>query len=248
MGRDEKVTKATGSELPQARTAANRETPGSVQAMFASIAGRYDLANHLLSGGMDFFWRRRASRLVKSWAPARILDLATGSGDLALTLSMGCPDADVVAADFCLPMLAQASRKGLGNLVAADGMALPFLDQSFDAVTIGFGLRNMASWRGALGEAFRVLRPGGHVVVLDFAMPQGNPWRWVYRQYLHRVLPRIAACVTGQKSAYDYLGESIEKFPAGPQMKALLGDVGFVEADWDPLSGGIVGLYSGMRA
>src|SRR5258707_1182878 len=137
------------------------QTPESqasfVRALFSSIARRYDLANHLLSGGLDFFWRRRAARLVQAWKPGRILDLATGSGDLALTLRAACPPAVIVGADFCHPMLRVAQAKGLADLVTADGLALPFDDDVFDVVTVAFGLRNMASWPRALAEMRRVL-------------------------------------------------------------------------------------------
>ena len=196
---------------------------------------------------MDFFWRQRAGRMVRGWASARILDLATGSGDLALTLGRYCPEATVIGADFCIPMLREAQRKGVKNLVAADGMALPFAPETFDAVTIAFGLRNMASYPGALREMRRVMRPAGHVLILDFSVPP-PPFRWIYRPYLHRVLPGIAALLTGQRGAYEYLGESIEKFPAGAAMCAMLGEAGFTETRAQPLTGGIVTLYTGTAA
>lgn len=218
----------------------------SVRKMFAAIAGRYDLANHLLSGGLDFLWRRRAAAIVRRWQPRRILDLATGSGDLALTLRAACPESLVIGADFCPPMLRVAQEKGVAHLVAADGLQLPFAEGSFDVLTVAFGLRNMASWSGALAEMRRVLRPGGHLLVLDFSVP-APPLRWIYRPYLHHVLPRIAAGLTGQKAAYDYLGESIEEFPHGAELCALMTGVGFEEATCEPLSGGIVSLYTAAR-
>ena len=214
-----------------------------VRTMFSAIARRYDFANHLLSGGLDFFWRRRAARLVRTWKPSRILDLATGSGDLALTIRAACPDAVIVGADFCHPMLRVAQKKGLALLVVADGLRLPFADASFDVLTIAFGLRNMESWSAGLREMRRVLRSGGHLLVLDFSIPP-PPLRWIYRPYLHHAMPRIASFVTGQKSAYAYLGESIEQFPHGESMRALLREAGFAEATCEPLSGGIVSLYT----
>ena len=217
-----------------------------VRAIFSAIAGRYDLANHLLSGGMDFFWRARAARLVKAWNARDILDLATGSGDLALTIRAECPSAFLVGADFCEPMLREAQRKGLANLVVADGLRLPFADATFDALTIAFGLRNMESWPSALAEMARVLRPGGRVLILDFSLPP-PPLRWLYRPYLHHVLPRLAAFVTGQKAAYEYLGDSIEQFPSGPAMCALIAAAGFSAAECEPLAGGIVSLYTARR-
>ena len=219
------------------------QEPRFVQTLFGAIARRYDLANHLLSGGLDFFWRRRAAQIVKSWNPGNILDLATGSGDVALTLRRHCPQAHIVGADFCVPMLREAVRKGSGPVLAADGLALPFAPASFDAVTVAFGLRNMASWPGALGEMHRVLRPGGHVLILDFSVPP-PPLRALYRFYLHRLLPRFAGWLTGERGAYEYLGESIERFPSGQTMCALLESAGFVEPLALPLSGGIVSLYT----
>jgi demethylmenaquinone methyltransferase/2-methoxy-6-polyprenyl-1,4-benzoquinol methylase len=217
-----------------------------VQCLFGGIARRYDLANHLLSGGLDFLWRRRAARIVQKWAPPRVLDLATGSGDLALALAKRMPDAEIVGADFCLPMLQEAQRKGVKHLVQADALNLPFASESFDAITIAFGLRNMESWERALREMARVLRPGGHVLVLDFSVPR-PPLRGLYRFYLHRVLPRVAGVVTGDKSAYEYLGASIEEFPQGEKMCALIESAGFRSAKCEPLTGGIVSLYTAER-
>ena len=214
--------------------------------MFSAIAPRYDLANHLLSGGLDFFWRKRAARHIKDWKSARILDLATGSGDLALTVRATCPDAFLVGADFCPPMLRVAQRKGLTHLIAADALRLPFAEASFDTLTIAFGLRNMESWPAGLAEMHRVLQPGGHLLILDFSIPP-PPLRWIYRPYLHHVLPRVASLLTGEKSAYDYLGDSIEHFPQGEAMCALLRQAGFSNAKCDPLSAGIVSLYTASR-
>lgn len=217
-----------------------------MQRLFGGIARRYDLANHLLSGGLDFLWRRRAARIVSAWAPERILDLATGSGDLALALRKKVPQADLIGADFCLPMLQEAKRKGLPQLVQADALALPFADATFDVLTIAFGLRNMEQWDRALSEMARVLRPGGHVLVLDFSVPR-PPLRTLYRFYLHRILPRVAGVVTGDRSAYEYLGASIEEFPQGDKMCALIERNGFRSAKAEPLTGGIVSLYTAER-
>ena len=222
------------------------QEPTFVRNLFSSIATRYDLANHLLSGGLDFFWRRRAARIVRGWKPSRILDLATGSGDVALTLKKQIPAATIIGADFCHPMLLQAQAKGVENLVTADGMQLPFDEGAFDALTIAFGLRNMASWPGALREMARVLKPGGHLLILDFSIPRA-PLRGPYRFYLHRILPRIASMLTHEKTAYDYLGDSIEKFPHGAEMTRLIEENGFVNATCEPLNCGIVSLYTARR-
>lgn len=213
-----------------------------VQGMFAAIARRYDLANHLLSGGLDFLWRRHAARIVRGWKPGRLLDLATGSGDLALALKAACPGTGIVGADFCHPMLLEAQRKGFTPLVVADGLRLPFADGAFDAVTIAFGLRNMESWADGLAEMHRVLAPGGHLLILDFSLPP-PPLRYLYRPYLRHVLPRIAALLTGERAAYDYLGDSIEKFPHGDAMCGLIESAGFSDAHCSPLTGGIVSFY-----
>ncbi len=190
--------------------------------MFGRVAGRYDLVNTVLSGGLDYFWRRRAAEIVRGWRPGRLLDLATGSGVLAASLARACPAATVVGADFSLPMLRRAqARERVARLAVADAMRLPFSDGAFDAVTVAFGLRNMPSYSGALEEMRRVLRPGGRVLILDFSVP-GGWWRGVYRFYLHRCLPRVAGFVCGERAAYKYLGESIERFPRGETMRALL--------------------------
>lgn len=218
------------------------QDPRFVQKAFAAIAPRYVLANHVLSGGIDVLWRRRVAAEARARQPQRVLDLATGSGDLASAVAAACPGALVVAADFCAPMMEHAQRRGLPHLVVADGMALPFADRVFDAVTVGFGLRNMADYGGAVREMARVLRPGGCLLVLDFSRPA--PWlRGLYRVYLHRVLPAVAGLLTGERGAYEYLGGSIESFPSGPAMTALLDAHGFSGSRGIPLTGGIASLY-----
>ena len=180
-------------------------------------------------------------------APGQVLDLATGSGDLARALAAACPAARIVGADFCLPMLDVAQGKAVPRLVQADGLHLPFRDQSFDALTVAFGLRNMASWDGALREMGRVLRPGGLLLVMDFALPTSRVLRPLYRTYLHRVLPRLAAAITGNAAAYEYLGESIEAFPRGGAMRTLIESCGFREARMRPLCFGVAAIYTALR-
>jgi demethylmenaquinone methyltransferase/2-methoxy-6-polyprenyl-1,4-benzoquinol methylase len=222
------------------------QDPAKVRGIFAAIAGRYDLANHLLSGGLDFLWRARAVRIVGKWQPRSVLDLATGSGDLALAMQKAMPQSRIVGADFCLPMLREAARKGLHPLIVADGTRLPFADGSFDAVTVAFGLRNMESWPVALREMARVLAPGGHLLVLDFSMPR-PPLAALYRFYLHKILPLVAALVTGNRAGYEYLGESIETFPSGEAMCSLIRGNGFASADARPLAAGIVSIYTARK-
>lgn len=225
-----------------------QQNPGFVRRTFAAIAQRYDLANHLLSGGFDFLWRARAARIVAAAEPKRILDLATGSGDLARALREASPNAMVVGADFCLPMLEVARQKNVPSLVQADGLKLPFRDQTFDALTVAFGLRNMASWETALREMRRMLRPDGLLLVMDFSLPPFPPLRALYRAYLHNVLPHFAAAVTGNKEAYEYLGESIESFPRDGQMRALIESCGYSNARQIRLCLGIASIYTARRA
>ena len=222
------------------------QNPAKVRGIFSAIATRYDLANHLLSGGLDFLWRARAVRMVQAWQPRSILDLATGSGDLALALQKKLPQARIVGADFCLPMLHVAARKGLHPLVAADGTRLPFADHAFEAVTVAFGLRNMESWPGALREMSRVLAPGGHLLILDFSLPR-PPLDSLYRLYLHRVLPLLAGLVTRHRAGYEYLGQSIEAFPSGPAMLDLISRHGFSAPHAHPLAAGIVTIYTAQK-
>jgi demethylmenaquinone methyltransferase/2-methoxy-6-polyprenyl-1,4-benzoquinol methylase len=221
--------------------------PERVRRMFGAIAARYDLANHVLSCGFDFYWRKRVAEIVAAWRPNAIVDLATGTGDLALALQKRIPNAKVVGADFSEEMLAVAKRKGVSETVLANAMQLPFGDGSFDLVTISFGLRNLPDWSGALSEMRRVLRPGGHLLVLEFSLPRLSILRAIYRIYLHRITPIIGSILTNEKTAYDYLGDSIEEFPNGEAMLRLLEANGFASAKAEPLTGGIVTIYTAER-
>ncbi len=224
-----------------------QQNPGFVCRTFAAIAKRYDLANHLLSGGLDFLWRAKASGIVAEDDPVRILDLATGSGDLARALRKASPRAVVIGADFCIPMLEVARKKNLPLLVQADGLRLPFRTGIFDALTVAFGLRNMASWEGALREMARVLRAGGLLLVMDFSLPEIAPLREAYRLYLHKVLPRFAAAITGNKEAYEYLGSSIESFPRGAEMRELVERSGFSDFRARSLCFGVASIYTARK-
>jgi demethylmenaquinone methyltransferase/2-methoxy-6-polyprenyl-1,4-benzoquinol methylase len=215
--------------------------------MFGSIARRYDLANHLLSCGIDFYWRRRAAEIVAGWRQRRIADLATGTGDLALALQKKMPDAEIVGVDFLPEMLDLAQRKGVRQIVLADAMNLPFGDASFDCVTIGFGLRNLENWAAALVEMSRVLKTNGHLLVLEFSLPTTPVLRAIYRFYLHRCLPLFGSFLTGTKTAYDYLGDSIEEFPSGGAMCELMAENGFTHQTFEPLTGGIVTIYTAEK-
>lgn len=202
------------------------------------------LTNHVLSLGIDVFWRKHVAQLAAEVTPSLILDVATGSGDLAAAVQKRNPGARVIGADFCAPMLAEARKRGLRELIVADGLRLPFPDSTFDVLTIGYGLRNMANWGAGIREFSRVLRPGGRLIVLDFSLPSNRLLRVPYRFYLHRVLPGLAGTLTGNKEAYAYLGESIERFPSGENMQNLITANGFEDAMWEPQMGGISSVYS----
>ncbi len=218
--------------------------PAYVHAAFSSIAERYVTANHVLSMGTDVLWRQRALQMIAEWHPQNLLDIATGTGDLALTISRALPEIDVLGTDFCAPMLEVAKRRGLARVLEADAMHLPLADNSYDAATVAFGLRNMADYAAALSEFRRVLRPGGHLLVLDFSMPENPVLAAPYRLYLHHVLPRIAGCITGNSGAYDYLGESIEAFPRGEKFLTLLRRCGYKAPTQLPLFCGVATIYT----
>jgi len=215
--------------------------------MFGSIARRYDLANHVLSCGADFYWRNRAAQVVARWESKEVVDLATGTGDLALAIQHKIPKARIIGVDFLPEMLEVATRKGLHQTIVADAMKLPLADSSFDCVTIAFGLRNVKDWAAALREMARILRRGGHLLVLEFSLPHFPILRAVYRVYLHRFLPILGSLITRQKKAYAYLGESIEEFPSGEAMVQLVEANGFCNATAQLLSGGIATIYTAEK-
>ena len=215
--------------------------------MFGSIAARYDIANHLLSCGIDFSWRERAAKIVTDWHPHSVADLATGTGDLALALQKKLPDAEIAGVDFLPEMLELAKQKGLRQPVLADAMNLPFGDGSFDCVTIAFGLRNLENCAAALVEMSRVIKSNGHLLVLEFSLPTTPILQAVYRFYLHRCLPLVGSFLTGKKNAYDYLGDSIEEFPSGGAMCQLMAENGFTSPTFEPLTGGIVTIYTATK-
>ena len=217
-----------------------------VRDAFARIADRYVLTNHVLSCGADIWWRKVVTARIRKWKPARLLDVASGTGDLALEIQDQCPDCEVIASDFCAEMLAHAASRGIAKTIVADALNLPFPDRSFDVVTVAFGLRNMADYPAALREMHRVLKPGGRLLILDFSLPDGI-FRTPYRLYLHHVLPRLAGWVTGERDAYEYLGGSIEQFPSGSAMTSLMETCGFAETDATPLTFGVVSIYQGTR-
>ena len=220
--------------------------PVYVRNAFARIADRYVITNHVLSGGMDFWWRHVVAERIKELSPARLLDVASGTGDLALKIQKEIPNCEVVATDFCAEMLEHASRRGVRETLVADALALPFGDSEFDVVTVAFGLRNMGDYELALKEMRRVIKPGGSLFILDFSLPKGA-LRVPYRFYLHNVLPKMAGFLTKEKDAYEYLGGSIEQFPSGDSMIALLEATGLRHAKAKPMTFGVVSVYEAVR-
>jgi len=219
----------------------------TIRDMFGEVAPRYDLLNHLLSGSLDRLWRRQAVRELALPAGARVLDLCAGTGDQAVALRQR--GAVVVAADFCLPMLA-LSRAKFARLtrpqprpVCADALNLPWRDGSFDAATVSFGLRNVADLDRALAELARVLRPGGRLAVLEFALPRFPPLRALYLFYFRRLLPAVGRLVSRHSSAYAYLPSSVAEFPQRDDFTGRLTRAGFAPGSWRDLSGGILCLY-----
>ena len=231
-------------------------TPGEIAGMFDAIARRYDLLNHLLSAGRDRAWRARAVDALGLQGGERVLDLCTGTADLALALATprrgaGC----VVGIDFSAEMLrlgqVKTARCRPGRtvrLLRADAERIPLCAASVDGATIGFGIRNVRDRTGALAEVRRVLRPGGRLAILEFGEPGPAPVRVAYRWYFRYVLPLIGRFGSRHRSAYAYLPASVGAFPAPPAFCELLGQVGFTDVRVDPLTFGIVYLYSARAA
>ncbi len=221
-----------------------------VREMFARISPRYDLLNHLLSANIDRSWRRAVVRrlqpLLKTNAP--VLDVACGTGDLSIALFEKTA-AQIVGVDFCRPMLEIAARKAPQlHFVEGDALRLPFADSSFDAVTIGFGLRNLASVEDGLAELRRVLKSEGWLAVLEFSKPVVPGIRSLVSLYYQQLLPWIGGLLSGSRSAYEYLPDSIAQFPDQEKLVALMREVGFEAVAFENLTGGIAALHTGRRA
>ncbi len=227
------------------------KTEAAIRDMFGAVAPRYDLLNHLLSACLDVVWRRRAARALAAGEGNLVLDLCCSTGDQALALRRR--RARVVAADFCLPMLALARAKyrGVGGGsplgLAGDALALPLPSGRFDGVTVSFGLRNVADFDRALGEILRVLKPGGRLVALEFALPRSAFLRRLYLLYFHRLLPLLGRLLSPRGSAYRYLPASVAAFPQREAFLGRMAAAGFADLGWEDLSAGVAALYRGRR-
>ena len=225
-----------------------------VRGMFAEIAPRYDLVNRMLSGGIDVWWRHVTVSRAPPPASGAILDVCTGTGDLALAYrAKAAPGVRVVASDFCRPMLdrgiGKAERTGADvEWVEADALSLPFPSASFDLVTVAFGLRNIADTAGGLAEMARVCRPGGRLAILEFSLPRFAPVRAAYLWYFRNVLPLLGNAVARNASnAYTYLNQSVEEFPSGERLAGLVRAAGFDRVEMLPLTFGIATLTIATR-
>lgn len=217
-----------------------------VAAMFDGVAKRYDLFNTVLSLGQVHRWRRATVAAVAPRPGQRILDLAAGTGTSSAALAEH--GAFVVASDISLGMLQQGRLQQPDlDFVAGDALSLPFPDDTFDAVTISYGLRNVEDTRAALTEMLRVTRPGGRVVIAEFSTPTWSPFRHVYNNYLVAALPRIAK-LSSNPVAYGYLAESILSWPDQRGLADLLGEAGWTDVEWQDHAGGIVALHRGWKA
>jgi demethylmenaquinone methyltransferase/2-methoxy-6-polyprenyl-1,4-benzoquinol methylase len=226
-----------------------------VREMFGAIAPRYDRMNHLLSMQVDRYWRWRTVRKVRPRGPAPILDLCTGTGDLALAFHRYTRgQTPIVGADFCPEMLALAEKKkprgaeGSLTFLEADAQAIPFPENHFQAVAVAFGLRNVADTERALREMARVCRPSGRVAVLEFSMPTRQPFKAAYGWYFRRVLPRIGDWLArNEAKAYDYLPASVQEFPAGERLADMMLGAGLASVSIHPFTFGVATLYLGVK-
>lgn len=225
-----------------------------VREMFDSIASAYDTMNRMMTLGIDRSWRRRCVKLVKELAPADILDLATGTGDLAAALAEAIPDARVTGGDLSEGMIEIGRRKiaakGLADrvgLVVADALDLPFADSSFDVVTIAFGVRNFEHLDKGYAQMSRVLRPGGKIVVLELTPPSSKIARPFYNFYTRAIIPAVGRLVSKDRRAYSYLPESIAAVPARDAMTGLMTRAGFTDARWKNLTLGTATIYTAQK-
>ena len=232
------------------------KTRDRIAAMFDAIAPRYDFLNHLLSAGIDRVWRRRAIRSLELTGGERVLDVCTGTADLALAARLAHPvAARVVGVDFAQAMLRVGVEKirrarlaGSVTLVRGDVTEMPLADRSFDAVTVAFGIRNVENAQAACREMYRVLKPSGRFAVLEFAIPTAPALRGAYLWYFNHILPRVGRLVSRHDAAYGYLPASVSAFASPDEFVAILQQSGFRDVSAVPLALGIVFLYTGRRS
>lgn len=222
--------------------------------MFDRIAHRYDLLNHLLSGNRDVAWRKRMAAQIPRRAGLKALDLATGTGDQLLALYDTGRLTSGIGIDLAEKMLSVGREKigsrGLGGkltLQTGDAGAIPFPDASFDVVSITFGIRNVTDVPAALREMYRVLRPGGRTLILEFSLPANRIMRRLYLIYFRHVLPHLGALISGDSYAYRYLNQTVETFPYGESFRKLMEEAGFKSVQSLPLTFGIATIYQGDR-
>ena len=224
--------------------------PTKIRSMFASIASRYDRTNTVLSAGIHHLWRRKAVRWSGAKAGERVLDCATGTGDLAVAFKKAVgADGNVVGTDF-VPEMIQLAREKTSDVSfeLADVTDLPYDDATFDIASIAFGIRNVADPRKGIAEMARVVRPGGRVIVLEFGQPRRRALSRVYDWYARHILPRLGGAITGDRAAYEYLQKSAGRFPCGEDFVALMREAAdFASVDYAPLSMGIAYLYRGVK-
>jgi len=225
-----------------------------VRRMFDSIAGTYDLLNHALSFGIDKGWRKKGIKFLKPYAPKEILDIATGTGDLAISMYHKLMPAKIIGADISEGMMDVGRKKvesaGLAGRISfeqQDCVNLSYSDNSFDAVTAAFGVRNFEDIRKGISEMYRVLRPGGHVMILELSTPSGFPMKQLYQVYSSTVIPLIGRCLSKEGTAYNYLPASIRVVPQGKEMTNILINCGFKEAKFHTFTFGICSLYTGTK-
>lgn len=225
-----------------------------VARMFDSISWRYDFLNHFLSAGVDIHWRKKAMRELKALKPKLILDVATGTADLAIQAVKSLSPEKVIGVDISDGMLdlgrKKVEEKGYGKMIElrrGDSENLPFEENKFDAVIVAFGVRNFENLEKGLAEMFRVVKPGGKVVVLEFSKPDRFPFREFYSLYFRFVVPIVGRIVSRDKAAYDYLPESVHAFPRGKVFVDILDRIGFKNTACKPLTFGISSIYTGTK-
>jgi len=224
-----------------------------VEEMFDNISPKYDLLNHLLSVNVDKLWRKNVIKKIQKFHPKTILDIATGTADFAIAASR-IKDAEITGIDISEGMLTigrkKIQKRGLSNrikLIKADSENLPFDNNSFDAVIVAFGVRNFENLENGLSEIERVLKPGGVFFVLEFSKPEKTPFKQVYRIYFNRILPTVGRLISKDKNAYKYLPESVDEFPYGEKLMAILAKVGLVKNAFYPQTFGIAAIYEAHK-